>query len=644
MCGIAGIIEKDKTASLDAALAAMLAAQIHRGPDGEGSWIASLGRGAIGLGSRRLAIQDRSPLGHQPMIDPDSGDVLVFNGEIYNAPALRQQLQGCGYSFRGHSDTEVVLIGYRKWGVEIIDKLRGMFALALWDTECRRLLLARDPFGIKPLYYSQTRLGGFIFASELRALLASKLVDAGINRQAMAGYFAYGAVQEPLTIIDNIRIVPQGCWLRVDEDGNVIEQRRHWQMPAPHSSMPHRSTVDLIDEGKTLIEQAVSRHLLSDLPIGVFLSSGLDSTAIAGLARRKSQSDVATFTISFPDDPAHDEAALARQTARRLDCHHHEYMIDHSTALAWVGNALAAMDQPSMDGLNSYMVARAGREQGMTVGLSGQGADELFGGYRSFREVSRWRRQMSWLAPLSPAWRSAMVHLATTGRSRSFRDKARDIAATGNHFESLYFNYRRLLSEREMNGLGCQFAEVGLTPTYHLPEQTVVDSWDGDGVAAVSRLEAQFYLGNTLLRDGDVFGMANSLEIRVPFLDRDLAEWTLRLPGAVLLPDGQPLKHLLRQICAEFYTAEQLRQPKRGFTPPLAHWLQGPLKPLVEECCETVTESGLVRSRGVHEIKETFVRQPDTTTWSRLWALVTFGHWLKTHDDLRTTLASKQVA
>lgn len=604
----------------------MLKAQIHRGPDDVGMVITEFGTATVGLGNRRLAILDTSASGHQPMLNPDTGDLLVYNGEIYNFPELRQTLELIGCSFRGRSDTEVLLRSYQQWGIDCLTRLKGMFAFALWDSKAQRLLVARDHLGIKPLYYTFLSGQVFLYASELRSLLAGGLISLNIDRRALAGYLAYGAVQEPLTILKEVLALPSGSWMQVDHQGQKVAQGRFWEIPSTHAEISSR---DLVQEGRTLLRQAVRRHLLSDVPLGIFLSAGLDSTAVLGLAQEVASDQVHAFTVSFPDDPKYDEGPIARETARRLGVVHHECAVDGATAFRWAQQGLGSMDQPAMDGLNTYIVSRAVREEGLVVALSGQGGDEIFGGYRSFRGVPRWFRRMSWLRGLPPAWRATLVRAATCRMDSVIQEKSEDIARTGSDLLGLYFHYRRLLSDNDLARLGFKASDLGLTSSFHLPmangSRYLVP---GDPIASVSRMESVFYLGNTLLRDGDVFGMANSLEVRVPFLDRDLVEWAFQLPGIALLPTRAPNKSLLRQMCAEFFTEAHTSQPKRGFALPFSSWLLGPLREPMEECLSSLKASGLVLAEGVDELREVFLREPYSAAWSRVWGLVALGYWL----------------
>lgn len=643
MCGIAGLVGRFPADKARSALAAMLRAQAHRGPDDEGLCLLPIGQGVVGLGNRRLAIVDLSPSGHQPMADPASGSTLVYNGETYNAPELRQALEGLGHRFTGRSDTEVLLRAYGQWQRDSIKKLKGMFALALWDNRRGRLLLARDHLGIKPLYYAAIPKTGIVFASEVRALLASGLVPYGVSRQAVAGYLAYGAVQEPLTIVEGVRALPPASWIEVDAAGAVVAGGRYWEMPRPeHRGSRSEDPRALIEEGKDVLKRAVQRHLLGDVPTGAFLSSGLDSTAVVGFCRQTASDRMQAFTVTFPDDPSYDEGHIARDTATRLGVIHHECPVSATTSTKWALEGLACMDQPSMDGINTYIVSKAVREQGIVVALSGQGSDEIFGGYRSFREVPAWLRTLRWARLVPSGWRAALARAAPLGDNRVRKDKIVDIARAGPDLAALYLQYRRLHSTRVMALFGLQSRELGLNAAFLDPSlDPGVMAVPDDPIATVSRLEIAYYLGNTLLRDGDVFGMANSLEIRVPFLDKDVVEWALRLPGETLLPAGMPSKYLLRQIASEFYGEAQARQSKRGFTLPFAQWLQGPLRSLVDDSLASLKQSGLVDPSGIDQVYGTFQREPRSAAWSRVWALVVLGHWIDRKAALSTAPATR---
>jgi len=629
MCGIAAVVGDLPSDQIEMSLRAMLDAQFHRGPDDGGSTVISIGKSLLGLGNRRLAIQDLSPFGHQPMHNEDTGDILVYNGEIYNAPELRHLLAGAGYRFRGHCDTEVLLRAYQRWGINCLDRLRGMFAFAIWDARRSRLVIARDHFGIKPLYYACGE-GWFACASEVQALSRSGLIRSDIDRRALAGYLAYGAVQEPLTIFTNVFAVPRGSWIEFDALGKNVASGRYWRFPPLRDPATAQSLPKIMEEGRELLQQSVKRHLLSDVRLGIFLSGGLDSTAILGLARDSDQGGrLEAFTVSFPDRSEDDEQKIARASAARFGVPFYECQVSDGTALGWIRDALDRIDQPSMDGFNTYIVARALRDHGIVAALSGLGGDEIFGGYNLFRRVPRTYDVMSWLNPLPLSMRMRAARLGTAFANQVARRKAEEIAAADPGLIGIYFHYRRLLSDFSLGSLGLNRKDLGLSEDFQLRELRYEDCYlPGDHVASVGRLDASFYLQNVLLRDSDVFGMANSIEIRVPFLELDLAEWAFSLPGDVLLPRGASSKYLLRKICADLYTKKQLKQPKRGFTLPFAGWLQGPLRELMAENLGFLSSTNLLDPAGINLVRKLFDSEPQGPAWSRVWALITLGSWL----------------
>ena len=629
MCGIAGIVGALSPYQVNGAVRAMLDAQLHRGPDDGGSTVISVGGATVGLGKPSFSHSRPVFLGHQPMVNETTGDVLVYNGEIYNAPALRDLLKTDGFQFRGHSDTEVLLRAYERWGTECVSRLRGMFAFALWDVRRSRLVVARDPMGIKPLYYAEKKDDWFVCASEVRALLQSKLLDSRIDRRSLAGYLAYGAVQEPLTIYEGIFSLPRGSWQERDERGNVVAEGSYWQFPLPEESQRGRRLTDIVDEGHGILQESVRRHLLSDVRVGLFLSSGLDSIALLGLAPEKH--NLEAFTVSFPDHPEYNETPAASIVAERFNVAYHDCQVSDTTALQWVHRALDCMDQPSMDGFNSYIVSRAVREKGIVVGLSGLGGDEVFGGYNLFHRVPRNYHAMTWLSPFPESMRTTAAWLATLFRNDIVRQKAHEIAKLNPGLIGLYFRHRRLIADAGLGAFGLCAKDLNLSDDFQVPELQYQGCYvPADLFSSVARLDAAFYLQNMLLRDSDVFGMANSLEIRVPFLDSDLIEWAFRLPGDVLLPKRAPLKYLLRQMCANVYGKLPIAPSKRGFVIPISEWLRGPLREVAEESLSSLQGSGLLDPSGIDEVQELFRREPDSPAWSRLWALVTLGFWLQT--------------
>jgi len=611
-----------------AGCAAMSAALVHRGPDADGLEAYAFGPQFLGLAHRRLSILDLSPLGGQPMTDPETGSTIVYNGEIYNFAALRDELESQGSCFRSRSDTEVLLKALSRWGTaDTLRRLEGMYAFAYLDVRAKTLTLARDPLGIKPLYVAATKGGGVAFASEVRALLASGLVSKSLDRRGLAGFLAYGAVQHPFTLFEGVTSLPPGTFQQFTATAGgwtKAAPRPFWSFPELRSDAAERDAVHAV---RGILERAVHDHLVADVPVGVFLSGGLDSTIVAGLAAKHSH-DIQAFTVGFSDNPKMSEMELAADTALRFGLRHVPINLPAAEAEAAALEWLAAADQPSIDGLNTFVIGQAVRKEGIKVALSGLGADELFGGYPSFRDVPRLTRLRRRLAWCPAAVRHGAAAAATVRKPRAVRRKFSEMMGGAGSLSELYFHRRRLLSDREMGDLGLTPAALGLSNDYQHP--SAADGFDeSDSVRAVSELESRFYQGNMLLRDSDVMGMAHGLEIRVPFLDRRLLDAVYSLPGAVRLPPRALGKHLLRRAFADLLRPELTNRPKTGFTLPLAQWLLGPLRsrcgPALTACAE---QAGLAPS-AVRRVWDEFVSQPAGPQWTRALALVALGDYLR---------------
>ena len=381
MCGIFGIITREGDLSSDV-LARAQKCLAHRGPDDSGIILLNAASQEIGLAHTRLSIIDLSPLGHQPMHDPTTGNWIVFNGEIYNFRQLRQELESAGAQFRSHSDTEVILAAYRIWGEDCLSRLAGMFAFGLWDAPRKRLLLARDPVGIKPLYYyhSGTR---FLFASEVRTLLQTGLIPRKSDPTGVLSYLTFGSVYEPWTMVEGISAVPPGELVKVDN--SAVTSRQYWNPLRSFSagSESAATTAQL----PAILRDAVVSHLVSDVPVGVFLSGGIDSSSlVAVLSHNGVRAN--TFSLVFTEEEFN-EAPYSREVARRFGTEHHEIPVSVDDALAALPAALHAMDQPTIDGINTYLVSAKARAAGVKVALTGLGADEMFAGYSNFRRVPR---------------------------------------------------------------------------------------------------------------------------------------------------------------------------------------------------------------------------------------------------------------
>jgi asparagine synthase (glutamine-hydrolysing) len=622
MCGIAGLVDRCSRELAQAVLSDMAASMVHRGPDDEGIEVLAAGDRLVGLCSRRLAIQDCSPLGHQPMRSPATGRLLAFNGELYNVDSLRAELAARGQRFRGSSDTEVVLRGFDAWGMGCLHRFRGMFALALWDAPQQRLVLARDRLGIKPLYYRHGMRGGLAFASELRPLLTSGVVERRISRSAMATYLGLGAVREPLTMVEGVKCLPAG-YVATWEDG-TLRLERYWSLADAFErtlSQPREAAVAALRE---TLEEAVRLHLVSDVPLGVFLSGGIDSSALVALVSRVAKEPPRTVSVVFPQQRFSEER-YATLVSRRFGTQHTSIEVDDATVLAEIPRAVDALDQPTSDGINTFVVSSFARSAGLTVALSGLGGDELFGGYDTFRIVPRLNRIRRW-AP-APAARVIGLGIARFAPHSDRNDKLeRWLRAQEPDVDA--YSLRR-----ELFGPGAARALMpgvdGGPPT---PDE--VAALD-DQINELSRLELEVFMRNVLLRDSDVMSMAHGLEIRVPLLDHHVVEAVAAMSGHWKTSRQGP-KPLLVDALADLLPHEVVHRRKMGFTFPFEEWLRGTLRDRVESVLADRDYGGQVADnldgQVVAEVWRRFLA--GETQWHRPWALYVLKAWGERHAAL----------
>jgi asparagine synthase (glutamine-hydrolysing) len=635
MCGICGVIGVEPQQA-EGPVRRMMAAMRHRGPDEEGF----LSTPPLALGMRRLSIIDL-PGGSQPVWNETETVAVVFNGEIYNFRELKRELQAAGHQFRTHSDTEVIVHAYEAWGEGCLTRLDGMFAFAVVELpqgprgRASRVLLARDPLGIKPLYYARAA-GHLVFASEVRALLASGLVSPELDSTAIPPYLLFGSVCEPLTLIDGVRSLPPGHFLSVTTLVPVVvpEPAAYWDVggnraEAAKPSLPHPSTSPAL-EVRARLERAVLTHLVADVPVGVFLSSGLDSTAIAALASR-ADSGIHTFTVSFPD-VAFSEAEVARRTADHLGTKHLELTLSGEEMVSRLDEAIEAFDQPSMDGINTYFVSWCARQAGLKVALSGLGSDELFGGYDSFRATPTLARAVRLARHLpSPVRALAAKALSQTGSYQASPDRLRKVSAALRDQDRLphpYFFTRLLFTpETVRSHLRSNGRSWEETAWWKWFDRCGRETHDMDDFTAISWLELRAYLLNTLIRDTDAVSMRSSLEVRVPFLDRPLVEFVLSIPQSAKV--GAHRKELLVAALGDILPQEVVRQAKRTFTFPWENWLRGALGRRVATGLaewSPALEPYLSGQLAVSVWRDFLDGQ---TSWSRPWSLYVLNEWIK---------------
>lgn len=580
MCGIAAIFAFHSSAPpVDRhELIRIRDAMTVRGPDAKGEWYSEDGR--LAIGHRRLSIIDLSDQAAQPMVSSDGNVVLSFNGEIYNHAALRKALEERGRKFRSRSDTEVILHLYELKGEAMLSDLRGMFALALWDEKRRSLLLARDPYGIKPLYYSNdgwcVRVG-----SQVKALLAGGRVSRQSDPAGRAGFFLFGSVPEPYTSFQEIRSVPAGSFVRIDESGPSAPvvwkcvSRIYADAEFEDASADAREAEEAV---RAALLDSVKHHLVSDVPVGAFLSSGIDSSAVVGLTRDAGEYPIETMTLAFSEfaEHAHDESRIAEQTARTYGTRHTTHRVSEAEFRNNLPNILEAMDQPSIDGINTWMVSKAASDSGLKVCLSGLGGDELFGGYPSFRDIPKWVRGMripSHVPLLGTACRLGfnLLRLELFGMS----PKVGAFVTYAGTYPGAYLLRRGLFMPWELPGiLGEDATREGLRRLQlleHIGESLRPDP--GTGFARVACMESSIYLRNQLLRDADWAGMAHSLEIRVPLVDTTLLGSIAPIANSKRLGISKGMLVSAPTIPLDDDVA---MRRKTGFTVPIEAWMSKP--------------------------------------------------------------------
>ena len=637
MCGIAGGVFWGDTskAVAEGAVSAMVRSLAHRGPDGRGMYCSATtdapdGAPFVVLGHTRLAIIDTTDAGAQPMRGArDTSASITYNGETYNFRELRKELERGGARFQTRSDTEVLLQAYDAWGPDLLTRLRGMFALALWDAAAKRLLLARDRLGIKPLYYYGGD-GFFLFASEVRALLATDLVPRRLDPTALWQYLGYQSIPAPRTLVHGVRALEPGYWMTVALDGRQT-RGAYWNMLAS-SEAGDLSPAEARRRTGELLRESVAAHMVSDVPVGAFLSGGIDSSAVVALMREAGHTP-RTFSVGF-DERAFDESSHAAQVARLFGADHTHVRLQSSDLLDQLPAALQAMDQPTGDGINTFVVSGAVRARGITVALSGLGGDEVFGGYPSFARLAR-------IADLTRIWGKSpeLLRVLAAGAVRAIggssvpATKAAAVLESDGSVSSIFPLTRQVLSVEQRRALiSDTVMEAGIDDTD--PYEGLLAAAYGRAPAAglfakISFAEARTYMHDVLLRDTDQMSMAHSLEVRVPLLDHLLVDHVMAVPDAMKQPDGTS-KRLLVESLGGLLPETLIRRPKQGFTLPFDPWMRGPLRALCEQRLgdRGLAGRGLLNPFQIQRLWQSFLAGGKDVSWSRLWTLVVLDAWL----------------
>ncbi len=630
MCGIDGVAARSLSPAHISVCRTMTAGLAHRGPDSNG--VEAIGNCV--LGNTRLAILDLSERGRQPMPNADRSSWIAYNGECYNARELREWLASRGRRFHSGTDTEVVLQLYDEIGDACVEKLRGMFAFAIWDATKNRLLLARDRLGIKPLYYALTA-DAIVFASEIKALLASGIVASRIAPHGVRAFLQLGHIPAPWTAIDGVQpLEPGHC--AVWQDG-TFQTSTYWELKA-HANGSGATNATGVSDGLTeQLLDATRRHLISDVPVALFLSGGVDSAAIGALAKRAGADRLTALTIGF-EDRALDESELSRRSAEVLGIPHRVLMLTARETHESLDHAMWAMDQPTVDGLNAYWICRTAARAGFKVALSGQGGDELFGGYGSLRWFERFTHAASWLKPVPKGFATAVLDhevFPFRWRKLSYLAGADDPFVAAELAVKIHFLQRDVneLLDPELATAGNdgEFAARGEEAGAHLREWAA-RAKDADLMEKVAYLDVHAHLEPRLLRDGDAMSMAHSLELRPVFLDHKLVEYVFAMPGKLRMQHKKLLLDSMRSVMPENTYREIAGRPKRTFSFPFADWLAGELRPEVDAAFSTdrVRSARILNPAAVQSVWKRFLDHPGRVGWSRVWSLFVLQRWCET--------------
>jgi asparagine synthase (glutamine-hydrolysing) len=593
MCGICGILELDPGAEPDPAiLEQMNETLVHRGPDDSGLYV----HGPVGLAMRRLSIIDLAG-GHQPLSNEDGSIWIVFNGEIYNYPELMEELQARGHTFASRSDTEVIVHLYEECGLACVDRLNGMFAFALWDSKERRLLLARDRLGIKPLFYAHQPSGRFMFASEIKAILAGP-VSRKPDYQALYDYLSLMYVPSPATAFAAIRKLPPGCMLTCSLEGMKIHQ--YWDIPLPREGEEPAAKTGYEEELLHLLERAIRRHMIADVEVGALLSGGLDSTTVAAVMARKLNMPLRTFTVGF-DHSSYDESREARLVANTLGTKHMEQTV-RPNMVESIPALLKLFDEPFSDYscIPTFLVSRMASEH-VKVVLTGDGGDELFAGYPTHvayrisalvRAIPRWIRH-GILNPLVMALPTSMERISFDYKAKRF------VTGVDLPFEQAHYWWKVVFNEEEKRALCTgDLLKNGLRDSFEVFAGYFRTARHAHPLNQLLYVDAKTFLLDDNLTKVDRMTMAHGLEARVPLLDKELVERLALIPPHIK-SKGLQTKRLLRKAVRSLLPREIRKGKKKGFTPPLPYWIKDELKPLL---MDYFSESK-IRSTGILDPK-----------------------------------------
>ncbi len=620
MCGINGIYQIQDLKDPKSLIIGMNKASLHRGPDHTDVFLDA----NVALGHNRLSVIDIQESSNQPFISEDGKFVLVFNGEIYNFKDIKRILKN--YDYQTESDTEVVLAAYQRWGKGCVNHFNGMFSFAVWDVEKETLFIARDRLGIKPLYYYDN-LKQFAFSSEVRSLLTLPFIENKINKDALIDYVKYGTVHAPRTIIEGVKVLMPGHYTILDANG--IKTVQYWNANLHYSTESYNKPYDIIkSKVKEKFLGAVEKRLVADVPFGAFLSGGIDSSAIVAAMATVSEQKIKTFNISF-DESEFSEAKFARQIAKKYNTEHHEIKLTPDDFLTDLPNAILAMDHPSGDGPNSYVVSKATKEAGVTMALSGLGGDELFAGYAIFKRAYS-LLDKKWMMSFPLLLRKTLGAGLKMVRPSISSDKIVE-TLTSKYLELPYYYpvNREVTKDEELAKL-MTYYDYPANAVFEILQNGVGIGTYGADVPFLSRVsysEINTYMQNVLLRDTDQMSMAHALEVRTPFLDHELVQYVWGVRDEVKFPTTP--KKLLVEALGDLLPPEIVNRPKMGFTLPWITWMKKDLSSYCEQGLEYLSESGYFNPSELQKLWGKFLKGDYRTPWSKVWQLVVLGHWMK---------------
>jgi len=611
VCGISGILSFSsglKVNYLQDVIQRQTKQLSHRGPDAEGYFIED----GIAMGHRRLSIIDLHNEANQPLFDSTGRYVIVFNGEIYNYQTLKQEIKG--YPWQTTSDTEVILAAYQKWGADCLKFLNGMYAFAIWDRTKKELFIARDRLGVKPFYYNYNAKK-FIFASEIRAILATGMVVKELNSEAIIDILSFQAVKTPRSIVSGIQQLPPGCCALLNKAGFSIKQ--YWSIVEKKpSSTFNLSFAETIEKTKLLFTEAVKSRMVADVPVSAFLSGGIDSSAIVGVMAGLSTQPIETYSIIFNEEEF-DESKYARIIAEKYKTKHTELLLSPSKLLDELPAFFSSMDSPTTDGINTYIVSKLVAQAGGKVALSGLGGDELFGGYQGFKRHQQFNE---WANPQLKTLSKLIIPLLPKNRQGN---KIVDlISANQWNLSTFYNNSRAIFLQKEIKNLGleskCQL------PWLNLRDSKVTNY---PLLSQYSIAELTNYTLDVLLKDTDQMSMASALEIREPFFDYHLIEFLLSVPDKFKY-NPKISKSLLVKALGDVIPLEIINRPKKGFTFPWSNWLKTDLSDFCTEHINSLSKRDIFDKKVLFGLLTDFEKGKNGILWLHIWALVTIEAYL----------------